>query len=108
MVNMPKIQQIRAKLFYKALNAPLAKTLKRILHIIRNHKRATQRYGDITPHIHDVSLKTLAFKSLAQYLKRRKRVSLNYQLARKFAYMHMLLRLVNLLRRNVQYGQRIR
>ena len=33
---------------------------------------------------------------------------MNYQLARKFAYMHLLLSLVRLLKRNVEYGKRIR
>jgi hypothetical protein len=33
---------------------------------------------------------------------------LNYQLARKFAYMHLLLGLVRLLYRNVEYGKRMR
>ena len=33
---------------------------------------------------------------------------MNYQLARKFAYMHLLLGLVRLLKRNVEYGKRIR
>lgn len=33
---------------------------------------------------------------------------MNYQLARKFAYMHLLLGLVKLLRRNVAFQKRIR
>ena len=45
---------------------------------------------------------------MIKYLRHRKRVNLNYQLARKFAYMHLLLRLISLLRNNVKYGKRIR
>jgi hypothetical protein len=53
MVNIPKMQQIRAALLFKALQAPLSKSLRSMLYLIRNHKRAKQRYGDQSPRIHD-------------------------------------------------------